>query len=361
VDFTSALYLGLAHGSRSLEWTELTTGRPAALQPTPGSTTAAARFAALVGCERALALTSTLHAFMDLFARLGRAVVLYDAGVYPIARWAMERAELRGSRVLPFRHHDPEALAQGLAQAGAARPWVVSDGYCTSCSRPAPLAEYLEQVRRAGGRLVIDDTQAIGVLGASPSPAEPYGRGGGGSLRHSGLSGEEIVLVASLAKAFGAPLAMLAGSKAAVERFAARDGTLVHCSPPPIPSVAAALRALAVNAAHGEPLRARLRARVATLRRALQARGFTVRGGLFPIQRVPVDGAAAALDWQARLARRGIRVFVQRSRCRREIALTFIVTARHGEAELQAAAEALAAAARGGRGSRLELPSTMEA
>ena len=47
------------------------------------------------GCEHAVAMTSTLHAFADLFGCTWRApgAIFYDESVYPIARWGMERAE----------------------------------------------------------------------------------------------------------------------------------------------------------------------------------------------------------------------------------------------------------------------------
>lgn len=367
VNFTSALYLGLLHEKRSLEWNALTTGTPAALGRTAATTGAETAFAALVGCERALAMTSTLHVFMDLFAQIGaaarKATVLYDAGVYPIARWGMERAEKRGTRVLPFRHHDPVALERRLERlgAGGGQPWVVCDGFCPGCARAAPLAAYSALIRRFGGRLVIDDTQAIGILGASPDASAPLGRGGGGSLRRWQLAGDDLILVASLAKGFGAPLAMVAGARGAIAAFMAQSDTLWHCSPPSSAHVAAAARALSINATQGDGLRARLLARVRALRRALRRQGFAPLGGWFPIQRVPLGDAWTAMAVQGDLARRGVHAVVLRSRCAREVSLTFLVTARHGEAELEAAAAALAVAAWGGRGVELELPSTLEA
>jgi 8-amino-7-oxononanoate synthase len=363
VDFTSALYLGITHDSRSLQWNELTTGTPAVIRRTAATAAAERAFVALVGCERAVALTSTLHAFLDLFAQIGEpgVVVLHDAGVYPIACWGMERARLRGARVVPFRHHDPAALERRLAQLGSrVRPWVVSDGFCSGCGRAAPLDTYTALIRRFGARMVIDDTQAIGVLGAAPTSTAPLGSGGGGSLRRWSLAGDDLLLIASLAKGFGAPLAMLAGGRRIVERFIARSDTLMHCSPPSAAAVAAALHAFSIHAARGEALRARLVARVRGLRQALRRRGFPPRGGLFPIQRVPIASARAAMALQRELARRGVRVVAARSRCTSQIALMFLVTARHGEAEIDFAASALAAAAWGGRGSRLELPSTAE-
>jgi 8-amino-7-oxononanoate synthase len=355
VNFTSALYLGITHNSRHLRWTQLTTGTPAAVFVTAQAREAAGAFATLVRCERALALRSSLHAFVDLFGLLAEtpAAVVHDDCVYPIARWGMQRVALSGGLLLPFRHHDPEALARRLLEVnrlGLRACWVVCDGYCPGCARPAPLREYAALVARSRARLLIDDTQAIGLFGRAPSATAPYGTGGGGSVPRWGLSGAPVVVVASLAKAFAAPLAMVAGSAAFIEKFSARSEAAVHCSPPSQADLAAAQRALAINIEHGDNLRRRLAERVMFLRTALRAGGFRPRGGLFPVQQVPMSSPLVAATLQARLARSGIAAVVNRARCTGDVALSFLVTAQHGEAELRHAALLLAAAARGCRG-----------
>ena len=352
-DFTSALYLGFSHESESLRWTRLTTGVPATLRRPASAVRAAEAFAALVGAAGAVVLSSTLHVFSDLFGEVWRppAAILHDDAIYPIARWGMERAELRGARLLSFRHLDPEALERRLREvpppaAGRTNgPWVVTDGFCPGCGRPAPLDAYAALARRWGGRLIVDDTQAIGIFGRGPGPQAPYGQGGGGSIRRLGLEGEEAILVvASLAKGFGAPLAMVAGPRALTEELTERGETLVHCSPPPLPTLAAAERALAMNSTEGDALRAGLAARVSRLRRLMLARGFLLRGGRFPMQRLPLADVRTAIALRDALARRGVEAVVRRSRCNDEVSLTFIVTARHGEEQLGRAAAALAGA-----------------
>jgi 8-amino-7-oxononanoate synthase len=377
-DFTSALILGLTHPSESLSWTELTTGTPAALRRSDLAVRAAREFATLVGCEAALVASSTLHAFSDLFGQVWRppAMIFHDDAIYPIARWEMERAEQQGARVISFRHLDPDDLEQRLRQAttttasaakttsvsGLAPPWVVTDGFCAGCARPAPLDAYAAVVRRWGGLLVIDDAQAIGLHGRAPTAVAPYGRGGGGSLSRFRLPREApVVLVASLAKAFGAPLAMVAGTRSFIDTFTTHSETQVHCSPPPIPTLAAARRALELSATDGDALRARLARRVQQLRRALRARDITVRPGLFPMQRVRMPNAATAIAMRDALEQRGVRVVVRRSRCNDEVSLTFIVTARHGEEEIHSAAVALAAVARRFRRSLTPVRSNLEA
>ena len=112
LDFTSALYLGLRHPSRSLRaWSGLTTGKPIVLETPAGAIGLARQLAALQGCERATLLPSTLHLFWDLFGLLaGEQVRIYmDEGTYRIARWGVERAAAQGVAVRTFPHHDAAA------------------------------------------------------------------------------------------------------------------------------------------------------------------------------------------------------------------------------------------------------------
>ena len=156
----------------------------------------AGELARLQGSEAATLLPSTLHLFWDLFHVLDRqhTAILCDTELYPIARWGVERAAGLGTPLHRFPHHDAAALArmvERLAQAKL-RPIIVADGYCPGCGRLAPIPAYAEIARHAGGYLVLDDTQALGILGEAPSRANPYGTGGGGSLRWHGVFGPHI-------------------------------------------------------------------------------------------------------------------------------------------------------------------------
>jgi 8-amino-7-oxononanoate synthase len=349
VDFTSALYLGLTHESASLRWSQLSTGVPAALRRPPEAAEPELGFAALVGCERAVGLTSTLHAVWDLFgATCPRGVaLLYDDAAYPVLRWGLERASHRGLAVVGFRHHDPERLARALrGLPPGVRPWVVTDGFCPGCGQVAPLRAYTRLAAARGGHLIIDDTQAVGLIGSAPARGQPFGVGGGGSLRHAAVIDPAIVVVASLAKSFGVPMAMVAGAGSFIEPFVERSETLIHCSPPSLAHLAAASQALARNAAEGEPLRLRLAARVRTFRRAMRASGIRMRGGLYPFQRLPVSSPQHGLRLQQALAAHGIQVVVERLRCRPMVAITFVITARHDEGQLRRAAAVLSAVLR---------------
>lgn len=346
LDFTSALYLGLRHPSAALRpWTQLTGGRPAALSVPAGQRLVAAMFAQLTGCERALLAPSTLHLFWDLFGQLGggRTAIYMDAGVYPIARWGVERAACRGATVRRFAHYRADSLQrQLLSSADAARPVVVVDGFCPVCGRPAPLRELLELILPWDGLLVIDDTQALGIFGDMPSAAAPYGRGGGGSLRLHALASPNVLLISSLAKGFGVPAAVLCGDGARVGVFERHSETLVHCSPPSLATVHAAAHALAVNHASGDALRIRLARRVRQFRTGLGEQGWATRQHVFPVQTLTRTADVDALELHARLLRRGVRTVLHHARDGRGARLSFLITARHTPRDIDTALQALA-------------------
>jgi 8-amino-7-oxononanoate synthase len=346
LDFTSALYLGLLHPSASLPpWDALTIGRPAALAEPPDAEAVAGEIASLQGCEAATLLPSTLHLFWDLFRVLddGRVGVLCDAGLYPIARWGAERASSLGMPVHTFAHHDIGALEQAIGRLALAqrRPIVVTDGYCPNCRA------YAELARRAGGWLVLDDTQALGILGEGPIKSKPYGIGGGGSLRWHGVYGPHIIVGSSLAKGFGAPLATLCGSRALIERFRDNSEARIHCSPPSVATIHAAGQALRLNRRHGETLRRRLLGLVLRLRQRLAAVGLRPVGGLpFPVQSFDAGRSSPIARLFRWLRHGGVRTLLTRGCEAAAARLTFLVTARHGPADIDVVARMAAAAGR---------------
>lgn len=350
LDFTSALYLGLQHPSASLSpWDAFTLGRPAALTEPPDADAVADQVARLQGSEAATLLPSTLHLFWDLFGMLAneQREILCDAELYPIARWGVQRAAYLGTPVRTFPHHDAAALArlvQRLVRAGR-QPIVVTDGYCPSCGRPAPIRAYAELVRGTGGYLILDDTQALGILGAAPSKTQPYGTGGGGSLRWHSTFGPHIIVGSSLAKGFGAPLAVLSGSRALIDRFRERSETRLHCSPPSVAAVHAADHALRLNRHHGDRLRRKLLDLVVRLRRRLGAIGLTPAGSFpFPVQsfcagRRPL--LRRVLSW---LSSCGVQALITKGCEAVGESVTFLLTARHDPIDIDVVAGAAAVA-----------------
>jgi 8-amino-7-oxononanoate synthase len=356
IDFTSSSYLGLRHASDSLRpWAQLTSGVPAALAEPEAASAVAVGLARLIGTDAAVLATSTLHAFWDLFVvRAGMAaaarepgIALYvDAASYPISRWGVERAAGLGIRAITVPHHDPGALRRILArgETRGLRPLMVTDGLCPGCGRATPVDGYLEVCRSFGGELVLDDTQPLGVLGC-PGAGASYGRGGGGSLRHAGVRGPDIILVSSLAKGFGVPVTVVGGSAGFIRGYKARSETRMHCSPPSFAHLAAGARALSVNRSAGERLRARLASLVDRFQRGLDDAALPVPAGRFPVQSVrlppPLDPVAA---YRALLGL-GVRAVLHRPQCLRDTVVSFLITAGHSASDIDAAVAALDRAA----------------
>jgi 8-amino-7-oxononanoate synthase len=341
LDFTSSLYLGLQHPSWSLPaWDSLTLGKPAALEEAPGATAVEWELAALTGCDDVMLGTSTLHAFFDLFALLAgpRTAVFIDQSSYPVARWAAKHST--GSTGILSRSHDAEELRSALSRVRGIRPIIVTDGISPAAGSLAPFAQYAHLASQRGGLVLVDDTQALGVFGARPSRSHPYGVDGGGSLRSAGIHSEEVVLVSSLAKAFGVPVAMVGGSRQLMARLRSNSLTRTHCSPPSRAVIEAAAQALCLNERYGEALRARLARNVATFRRGLNSLGLAASQSLFPVQPLRLAGNFAVAV-HSKLLQYGVRAVLQRCSSSGE-QLSFLITACHTPQQIGNAIDALA-------------------
>jgi 8-amino-7-oxononanoate synthase len=328
IDFTSSLYLGLRHASDSLRpWTQLTKGAPAVMGESDLARGVESRLASLQGCEQSVLMRSTLHSFWDVVGQLLNTAQMFivDEHAYPIARWALTQASARGAPVKEFAHLDPQRASEVIRRAEGYKPVVVTDGYCPGCGRPAPLKRYERAAAKSGGTVVVDDTQALGILGSGGSRAGTWGRGGGGTLQRLGATQPGVVVVASLAKAFGAPLAGVSGPKSFIASLR-QSRTRVHGSPPTAADLRAADRALDVNAARGNALRSRLMRSVVRFRSGLRDLGFSLSRGVFPLISA-THSEISVEELHNILSDRGVATVLNQT-CRGP-ALSFLVTTGH--------------------------------
>lgn len=224
---------------------------------------------------------------------------------------------------------------------------VLTDGFCPACGRVAPLAAYQDLVGRYGGLLVIDDTQALGVLGDSPGARMSYGQGGGGTPRFAGLDGSRLLVGASLAKGLGVTVAVLSGDAERIRRFRASSLSRVHCSPPSVAVVSAAASALRIDAQSGDALRRRLAGRVHRFRTGLAERGLGADGGGFPVQTLGLPTGAGPRSLHRLLLRQGMRCLLLRGQEGSGGRLDFLITARHSPDDIDRGVALLAALVRG--------------
>jgi 8-amino-7-oxononanoate synthase len=346
LDFTSALYLGMRHPSGALPpWPRFTTGKPAALESPPSTESVARSVAELQGCERVGLFPSTLHLFFDLFEVLRReGVRLYvDEGAYPIARWGAERAAAHGVLLRKIPHYDPIA-AQAMIDKdhrSGLRPVILADGFCPDRGLAAPLKQFLNCVIPDSGYVVLDDTQALGIFGEAPDQANPYGRGGGGSLRLHNIRSPAVIVGSSLAKGFGAPLAVLGGNAQLMRQFMRRSRTRVHCSPPSIAALHAAEHALALNRKRGDAIRRRLAELVARFREQLYKMGISVAGGRFPMQTPVLDPHFRVAQVHRVLREAGVQALLVPNRGTPGAKLLFVINASHSFDDVDQAAKTL--------------------
>ncbi|MET1087153.1 MAG: hypothetical protein ABWY04_08535 [Arthrobacter sp.] len=340
-DFTSALFLGQHHPSVGFRpWTEFTTGVPAALRELPEAGLLAASISTRQQAEAGLVARSALHGLMDVLQALPRPgdVLLVDEGAYPLAQWACRAAAARGVRVVTFPHFRPPAVVRKTTT------WVVTDGWCPGCGRPAPLGAMQALVGQSG-RVIVDDSLAFGVLGRR-SKGSGFGDGTG-TARWLGLGHSGLLWLGSLAKAYGTPVTVITGDAGTIGRLTRHGGNRLHSSPPSAADLGAGLSAL--HNPHLPRLRDRLYRLTQWLRQAFRDLGLAPLGMPFPIVGTPVDSLQLARRWRSSLAERGLQTLVQLPRCRPGALLSAVVRADHQQQDLDRLVRALAVVTRNRR------------
>jgi 8-amino-7-oxononanoate synthase len=333
IDMTRALYLGLTHGSSSLRpWASLTRGRPAVLGD--ASVRVGERLAVMLGVERVSIAPSTLHVVTDLYAALPARVrtIHVDGCAYAVTRWGLERARLRGVAVHRFSH--PDELEHRVEPGSA----IVTDAMCMRCRCIKPLRRLAALAERTGGVLVVDDSQGLGVLGDAPSPRAPFGHGGAGTTRWCEAATPHTIVIGSLAKGLGVPLALLGGDASWVRWFERNSQTRVHASPSSAAHLAALGSALDTLERHGDRLRTRLLDRIHTFRAHA---GPALAPGVFPVQSTTALPEATTRALRRRLAAHAVQAIALPAGPH-EGRIAFIVTAAHDREALADAGRVLA-------------------
>lgn len=309
VDFTSALYLG--HSPLSSPFPQhlsVTTGKPAALYEPRLHQVVAQEVARRQGLERGILAPSTLHIFWDIVSLLNQSnVVLVDESIYPLGRWGIMRALFKKVPVATFRANNLEQLGRLVYTHKQQNriPWIVTDGWNMERAQPAPLAQYLEILKDCRESiLLVDDTQAFGILGHRAATGTPYGCGGGGCMPYLGLQSSKLLTVTSLAKGLGVPVAVLAGNPERINQFRQRSDVRVHTSPVSNLHAWAAWQALQTDQQNGDDRRNRLYQNVTLFQRMLRAVGTS--GGFFPVQKLKLVHTATVLTLYHSLKARGI-------------------------------------------------------
>jgi glycine C-acetyltransferase len=246
-----------------------------------------------------------------------------------------------------YPHGDIEALRGLLREAaekgreGTGLPYrlvlVVTDGVFSMDGDIAPLPQIVTAAEEFGAAVFVDDAHASGVLG----------RNGRGSVDHFGLHGRVAIQVGTLSKAVGVLGGYVAGSQDLRDILIQRARPFLFSTSHP-PAVAAACRE-AIRVMQDEPdLIERLWSNTRRFKAELKRLGFDTGTSETPITPVMMGDPDTAGRFSQRLFDEGVfaqpvvypTVAIDKARIRT------IVTAAHGEEQLDRALETFATVGR---------------
>lgn len=299
LDFTSASYLGSEFSSISLHLkTPLTLGKPAFLKEPLLNRWVANQIAKMQGLERGVIAPSSLHLFWDLFGILSKNYVVFiEENIYPIGQWGTIHADARQIPVIRFKPENLIELQNSIITncLNKQKPLIVCDALNIDSGKLAPIKEYLSLIEPMNGNLLIDDTQTFGIFGTNPTHTG-FGLGGGGILKLLQINSYKILTINSLSKAFGVPIAVLAGNEKIIKSFEKHSLTRVHTSAVSAAHAIAAARILKTNQQIGDKLRQKLWNNIQYFRKNLAKLGYlTTTSGIFPVQKVSLNYPNSAL------------------------------------------------------------------
>ncbi|HKR04880.1 MAG TPA: aminotransferase class I/II-fold pyridoxal phosphate-dependent enzyme [Bacteroidia bacterium] len=338
IDFTSSLYLAMRHNSGELSgWNQLTMGVPAAIYESKQSERLSQHIATMQRLETGVAAPSTLHLYWDLFTFLRKLkiVVFADEKIYPVSKYGIERLIARQIPVYSFRHMDANHLYDLLIKTNLKfkTPVLLTDGFCPQCGKAAPIKDYSAIMKPYKGNIIIDDTQAFGIFGERVNE-EVYGKGGGGILKWQNIMDNQVITIVSLAKAFGAPMAVISGNASFISSFKTESETSVYSSPVSIAHLNAAANAIRINQTSGDQLRNKLFKNVLLLRDDLYQSGIRLSGGIFPVQSITDLSPKQTYDLYKKLSAKKIKTALVKSHITQQPAISIVVRCDHTTEEI---------------------------
>jgi glycine C-acetyltransferase len=200
-----------------------------------------------------------------------------------------------------YRNSDMADLEQKLnqaRQAGARRILVATDGVFSMDGYIAKLREICDLADRFSALVMVDDSHAVGFMGAN----------GRGTPEFCGVEGRVDILTGTLGKALGgASGGYTSGRKEIVGLLRQRSRPYLFSNSVAPVIVAASLKVLDLLK-HSSDLREKLRANTQFFRREMTALGFNILAGEHPIVPVMIGDAALAGRLADLLLTKGIYV-----------------------------------------------------
>jgi glycine C-acetyltransferase len=203
------------------------------------------------------------------------------------------------ARRLRYANRDMEDLERQLKDSAGARfRLVVTDGVFSMDGYLAPLPEICDLAERHDALVMVDDSHAVGFMGAN----------GRGTHEHHGVMGRVDAITGTLGKALGgASGGYVSGRQELVAMLRQRSRPYLFSNSVPPPIVAASLKVLELIRSAAE-LRQRLRDNTTFFRREMTRAGFDILPGEHPIVPVMVGDAALASRMAQLMLERGVYV-----------------------------------------------------
>ena len=191
---------------------------------------------------------------------------------------------------------DLEKQLQAADEAGARFKLIATDGVFSMDGIIAPLKEICDLADKYNALVMVDESHAVGVLGAT----------GAGSVEDCGCTGRVDIITGTFGKALGgASGGYIAARQEIVDilRQKARPYLFSNAVPPPV--AAASIKAIEL-AKNNPALRAQLNANAKQFREGMTKLGFDLVPGHHPIVPVMLGEAAVAVKMSENLYKNGV-------------------------------------------------------
>src|SRR5438128_2216251 len=198
-----------------------------------------------------------------------------------------------------YANRDMDDLERQLKDSAGARfRMVVTDGVFSMDGYMAPLPEICELAERYDAMVMVDDSHAVGFIGAN----------GRGTHEHHGLIGRIDAITGTLGKALGgASGGYVSGRRELVAMLRQRSRPYLFSNSVAPAIVAASLKVLELLRS-AKDLREKLRENTAFFRRRMAEEGFDILPGEHPIVPVMIGDAAKASRLAELMLERGVYV-----------------------------------------------------
>ena len=259
-----------------------------------------ARLSGFLGTDDTILYSSCFDANAGLFETL---LTEADAVISDELNHASIIDGIRLCKAKRFRYRnrnlgDLEAQLRAADQAGARFKLIATDGVFSMDGYIAPLREICDLADRFQALVMVDDSHAVGVLGAT----------GRGTIEHYGVVGRVDILTGTLGKALGGASGGYASGRKAIVALLRQRSRPYLFSNSLAPAIAAASLTALELIDRAPELRQRLERNTARFRAGLTAAGFTLRPGRHPIVPVMLGEAALAQKFSSRMLEHGVYV-----------------------------------------------------